>query len=56
MELQEAIIAYRKKFDEGPPIWGMSDNEAIEIIINAIESGVAIEEGVEKNAPDDAVF
>ncbi len=55
-ELKQAIIAYIDKFDEGPPIFGMEDDGAIQRIESAIESGEPLEEGAETVIPDDALL
>ena len=39
MTLQEAIEAYIEQFDEGPPIFGLSDEEAVRRIQQSLESG-----------------
>ncbi len=43
-KLPEAIAAYREEFDEGPPIWGLEDDEAIEKIERALKSGEPIDD------------
>ena len=39
MNKKEAIIKYFEMFDEGPPILDMDDEDAIEAIEEALESG-----------------
>ena len=54
MNLKEAIQAYYDKFDEGPPIFGMPEEEAIAMIQEAIEKNQPIDEGAEIDIPEDA--
>lgn len=42
--LPEAIAAYRKAFDEGPPIWELEDDEALEKIERALEDQEPIDD------------
>ncbi len=35
----EAIKAYIEKFDKGPPVWGLSEEEVIQRIETALETG-----------------
>ena len=56
MTLKEAIMAYQEKFGEGPPIFGMSENEALDEIQRALESGTLITTGAEKDIDDDALL
>jgi len=56
MTLKEAIKAYRQKFGEGPPIFGLPEDDAIRMIEDAIENGNPIEAGAEKDVDDDAII
>ena len=42
-ELSKLIEKYLDKFDEGPPLFGMSPSEATKKINDALESGLPIE-------------
>lgn len=53
-ELQEAVGRYIDTFDEGPPIFGMEEDEALSLINQAIEDGDPIEEGAEEDLPPGA--
>lgn len=54
MTFPELLEAYDKQFDSGPPIWGMTDDEAIAAMELALETGEAITETTDKNTPDGA--
>jgi len=56
MDLMEAIQAYSEKFDEGPPVFGMEEADAIARIEKAIETNTKIEEGAEVDIPDGALL
>ena len=51
MDYMEAIKLYRETFNEGPPIYGMEEEEAITRIKHAVETGKKIADGAEANAP-----
>lgn len=53
-QLTEAINRYLEAFDEGPPIYGMDEAEAMELIENAIESGEKIIQEIETDIPKGA--
>lgn len=55
-DLKSAIAAYIERFDEGPPVFGMEEADAIRAIERAIKSGEPIEEGAESNIPDGAML
>jgi len=38
-EFTSLIEAYHEKFGEGPPIWGLGDEEAIQQMKEALKSG-----------------
>ena len=55
MTYQEAIQAYVEKFDEGPPIREMEEQEAIRAIEAALESGKPMESSpIEDELPEGA--
>ena len=54
MNYQDAISAYFEKFDEGPPIRDMDENEAIAAIEVALETGKPITEGKDQDIPEGA--
>lgn len=56
MTLIEAISRYRSRFDEGPPVIGMEEDEAIEMILDALEKGKPITEGPEITLPKGAII
>ncbi len=49
MKIEEVIRLYIKTFNEGPPIIGMEEDEAI-------ETGKIIEQGAEENIPNGALL
>ena len=53
-ELKDAIGRYIDQFDEGPPIFGMDEDEALSLINQAIEDAEPIEEGAEEDLPPEA--
>lgn len=53
-DLSKAIIAYREKFGEGPPILRIPDNEAIVMIENAIKTGKKITDTSDNNIPNES--
>lgn len=55
-DLKSAIAAYIERFDEGPPVFGMEEADAIRAIERAIKSGEPIEDGAEANIPDGAML
>ena len=55
MDLIEAISLYREKFDEGPGIWGMDEDEAIAAMVEAVETGKPMEGLSDENLPDGAL-
>jgi len=56
MDFEQAIKAYFEKFNEGPPVIGMEEAEAIKKIQDAIENNQIIEEGAEADLPDDVII
>jgi hypothetical protein len=54
MNFDQAINSYIDHFHEGPPVFGMEEDEAIEKIKTAIRNDERIEEGAEANIPQDA--
>ena len=56
MDFMEAIKLYREAFNEGAPIYGMDEEEAIARIIEAVETGNKITVGAEENIPKDALL
>lgn len=56
MDYMEAIKLYRETFNEGTPIYGMEEDEAIARIKEAVETGKKIIEGAEANIPRDALL
>lgn len=56
MDFMEAIEAYTEKFNEGPPVFGMDEAEAIKLIEKAIDTNTKIEEGAETQAPEGAII
>jgi len=56
MNLKDAIAAYFEKFDEGPPIFGMDEVDAVDAIESALELGKPMEEGAEADIPSGAVL
>jgi hypothetical protein len=56
MDIMELIYEYRGKFDEGPPIYGMEENEAIKKMQYAIDNNKKIEEGAEADIPPGAMI
>lgn len=54
MTLQEAIGAYIDRFEEGPPIFGMSEDDAIDLIQQALDEGTPMKDGAELDIPGDA--
>ncbi len=55
MTYQEAIAAYIEKFDEGPPIREMDEQEAIDAMAAAIASGVSMESNIDEELPAGAL-
>ncbi len=53
MKRIDLIKAYFEKFDEGPPIYGMEEDEANRLMKKAIETGVKIEDSEDLTVPDD---
>ena len=47
----ETINLYIETFNEGPPVYGMEEEEAIARIKEAVETGKKIVDGAEANAP-----
>ena len=56
MDLMKAIEAYVEKFEEGPPVFGMEEDDAIAQIKKAIETNKKIEDGAEVDAPEDVLI
>ena len=56
MDFMEAIKLYRETFNEGAPIYGMEEEEAIARIKQAVETGNKIIEGAEANVPKGALL
>ncbi len=56
MTLAEAVRAYTKRFDEGPPIFGLGEREAMELINRALESGKPARTGAESDLPHGAIL
>ena len=56
MEYMEAIKLYIDTFNEGPPIYGVEEEEAIASINEAIETGIKIEHGAEDDVPPEVVI
>ncbi|NIP71811.1 MAG: hypothetical protein GWO16_01700 [Gammaproteobacteria bacterium] len=54
--LQAAIDAYIETFDEGPPIFGMSEQRALRSIRKALSTGKPMPHGAEKDIPPDAIL
>jgi hypothetical protein len=56
--LMELIGKYREKFDEGPPIWEVPEDEAIRLIEEALETGKEIrdEDVTPPDLPPDALL
>ncbi|MDH5571665.1 MAG: hypothetical protein OEY89_07865 [Gammaproteobacteria bacterium] len=52
--MSEVIALYIQAFDEGPPIFGMAEEDAIAAMVKAIETGEEIKHGAEMNIPKDA--
>ena len=50
--LPEAISAYREKFDVGPPIWEMEEDEALEKIERALKNGEPMDDDDGNVLPD----
>lgn len=56
MNLKQAIQAYIEKFNEGPPIMGMEETEAIKKILDSIDNNAKIEQGAENNLPNNVLI
>lgn len=54
MTLETAITTYVEAFDEGPPIFGLPEDEALALIEEALRTGEKVTEGVEADMPKDA--
>lgn len=54
--LMEAVRAYVDRFDEGPPVLGMDEAEAIAMIEEALHAGKPIEDGPESQLPPGAII
>jgi len=55
-ELMTLIKQYFDKFNEGPPIFGMEEDEALEKMRNAISTGKEITDTPDKHIPDGAIL
>ena len=44
MTLDEAMKEYKKKFGEYPPIFGYGDHDAIQRILDALKTGVPMQD------------
>lgn len=56
MDYMETIKLYRVTFNEGAPVYGMEEDEAIAQIKQAVETGKKITVGAEANIPRDALL
>lgn len=55
-EFIELIAHYSERFGVGPPIFGMEEQEAVDKMQQAINTGVAISDTPDKDIPDDAIL
>lgn len=53
-EFSALIKRYSEVFGEGPPIFGMEEDEALEKMRNAISTGKEITDTPDKHIPDGA--
>jgi len=56
MNLMEAIEAYIKRFGEGPPTIGYTEEEAVALIEEALKKGEPLKEGAETRLPKGAIL
>ncbi len=56
MDIEQAIKLYFDTFNEGAPIIGMEEDEAIARIKKAVEIGEAIKQGAEVEIPKGALL
>jgi hypothetical protein len=54
--LVEAIRAYTERFDEGPPVFGWNETEAIAAIGQALRDGKPLTHGAESDIPSSALL
>lgn len=54
--LIEAVIAYEKRFGEGPPIFGWDEHEAVAAIERALRDGKPLTAGAETQIPPQALL
>lgn len=54
--LMVAIRAYKERFDEGPPIFGWDEREAIAAIEHALRDGKPLTAGAETQIPPQALL
>jgi len=55
-EFNFLVREYREKFDVGPPVWGLSDEEAINQMKKALKTGREMEGFDESKLPPDALL
>lgn len=56
MTFIEAIAAYIERFDEGPPIFGWDEHEAVAAIEQALRDGKPLTAGAETQIPPQALL
>ena len=54
MKIDDAIQAYIDQFDEGPPILGLSDDDAVRAIQKALDEGQLMERPDMENITEDS--